>query len=390
MTIILFCSENIVAMSCQMTSWRLLLWSASTVVTIKMILSASNSSPCASLRQEDILDTRENYSEYSGTNRTCEPFLEDVYNDPTVVTVFKTLAFLLIISVSLLCNSLVIIVARISQRMQNSTNHFIINMAFSDLLMTMVCMPPAVHSVIVGPARMDFHGALGIVVCKLITFLQGVSVAVSVLTLLAISLDRFLAIVFPFAHFVNLKVSHIIIGVIWFVSMAITSPLLYSVTLYDSDGETECTEEWGPLFSDHAYNDYSLVVFFCLYVFPLTGIAVLYAMIAWQLWRRKPQHIYEQSTRKENKAVISMLVAVVVGFCLCWLPFQIRFVFPWIYQRDYSGSLRFAGLFLGYSNSAVNPVILIIFSKNYRQGIKNIFLCCPSPTMRVTPTVMLS
>lgn len=325
-----------------------------------------------------------NHTEFRLTNHSCGPFDEDhIFSEPFAVTVFKALAYFFIISVSLFCNSLVIHIARISRRMQNSTNHFIINMAASDLLMTMFCMPPAVQAAIVGPYKMDFHGTLGIVVCKLVTFLQGVSVAVSVLTLLAISFDRFLAIVFPFAHFINLRVARLIISIIWLVSMVISAPLLYSVTLYDSDGETECTENWSPLFREHAYIDYSIFVSVSLYVLPLTGIAALYSAIACELWKRRPNQIHEQSTRKENRAVISMLVAIVVGFGLCWLPYQVRTIFLLI-EHNFPESLTFAAMFLGYANSAVNPVILITFSKNYRQGIRNVL---PSGFRNVNPRV---
>ena len=322
------------------------------------------------------------------TNHTCEQSDEDfIFNEPVVVTVFKALAYFNVILVSLCCNSLVIHVARISRRMQNSTNHFIINMAASDLLMTMFCMPPAVQAVIMGPSRMDFHGTLGVVVCKLVTFLQGVSIAVSILTLLVISFDRFVAIVFPFAQFVNLRVARLIIVVIWFVSMVIAAPLLYSVTLYDSDGETECNENWCPLFREDAYEDYSIFVFVSLYVLPLTCIAALYSAIACELWKRRPNQIHEQSTRKENRAVISMLVAIVVGFGLCWLPYQIRTIF-FLIEYNVSESITFAALFLGYANSAVNPVILIIFSKNYRQGIRNVLSSgFRNAIPRVTPSV---
>ncbi|RXM91581.1 Neuropeptide FF receptor 1 [Acipenser ruthenus] len=89
--------------------------------------------------------------------------------------------------ISILCmggNGLVCYIVLMNRRMRSVTNLFILNLAFSDLLVGIFCVPTTlVDNLITG-------WPFSQTVCTLSGFIQGVSVSASVFTLVAIAVDR--------------------------------------------------------------------------------------------------------------------------------------------------------------------------------------------------------
>lgn len=89
--------------------------------------------------------------------------------------------------------------------------------------------------------------------------------------------------------------------------------------------------------------------------------------------------------RMETKAAKTL--AIIVGlFILCWLPFFTMYLIR-PFCDNCINDLLFSILFwLGYCNSAVNPMIYALFSKDFRFAFKRI-ICkcfCSGPGFRQT------
>ena len=116
-------------------------------------------------------------------------------NDMRVPYALKV-AFYMVLSVaaflSVIGNSLEIITFLRTQSLRTSTNYFITSMAVSDLLFVAsnwIKYSKSRHSV--------FEDTLTPFVCKLCSFLAPVSYSISTVSLVLVSVDRFVAIVFP-------------------------------------------------------------------------------------------------------------------------------------------------------------------------------------------------
>ena len=77
------------------------------------------------------------------------------------------------------------------------------------------------HAVVIG-------GPVGLLICKLVSYTQDVSIACSVLSLMSITIDRFMAIVCSFKRITLLQRTRYVIISLWFVSFLLCSPLLYA------------------------------------------------------------------------------------------------------------------------------------------------------------------
>ena len=299
-------------------------------------------------------------------------------------TCLKSAAIFLILIVSLLGNILVIRVVHRSRRMRTVAHSLIVNMAVADLLITFMNMPEAAKEEITGTSQW-FGGAFGLFMCKLLPFCQTVSISCSIFTLVAISFDKFVAIVYPFKRIMTTGRVRIVIALIWLASFATASPQLIANNLvHDEDGSIWCLEEWpSPFDPVLAPRDYTIVYLVLLYVLPLSVITAFYSRVFIVIWRRKiPGNRTRASIRSQKRSrdkAMKIFIAVVICFALCWLTEHISF-FLLYFVPAYADCgppdvVWFLGHFFGFANSALNPCIYFLFNKDFRKGFKEI-LCC--------------
>ena len=99
---------------------------------------------------------------------------------------------------SLFGNSLVIAVVcrNINKKMRTTMNLFVVNMAASDLLTTVLVIPVDIGTFAKGKWPIHHNSTAGLVLCKTRTTVWYLSTGVSLLSLVAISVDRFWAVFF--------------------------------------------------------------------------------------------------------------------------------------------------------------------------------------------------
>ncbi|XP_068745905.1 QRFP-like peptide receptor [Montipora capricornis] len=313
------------------------------------------------------------------SNSTDPEIRCEYHNDTRTEQVFKLTAYFIILFGSLIGNVLVILVVVFNRHMRTVTNYLIVNMAVADLLLTSFNMPVTIK--FIATRSIDWSVTL----CKIIPFTQSLSVASSVLTLAAISIERFLAITFPLKRYVTFSIACIMIAVVWIVGIAVNSPLLYAMKIVFNEQaqKSYCFEVWTPVFTENAARDFTIVVFAAFYVFPLLTMSVLYSFVIHNLWVRKVPGVQTQANQlradRSKKKVLKMLLAVVVVFALCWLPVYITQFITFFDQETFPcgvpATFPFVGYFLGNANSAINPAIYAAFNSRFRKAFRDLLLC---------------
>ncbi|CAO2594588.1 Galanin receptor type 1 [Lemmus lemmus] len=173
-------------------------------------------------------------------------------------------------------NSLVITVLARSKpgKPRSTTNLFILNLSIADLAYLLFCIPfqATVYAL---PTWV-----LGAFICKFIHYFFTVSMLVSIFTLAAMSVDRYVAIVHS-RRSSSLRVSRnalLGVGFIWALSIAMASPVAYHQRLYHGDrNQTFCWELWPNQLHKKAY---VVCTFVFGYLLPLLLICFCYAKVS--------------------------------------------------------------------------------------------------------------
>lgn len=122
--------------------------------------------------------------------------------------------------IALVGNGLVCFVVQTSPRMKTVTNYFIVNLAVGDILMTLFCVPFSFVSMLV--LR---YWPFGAIMCKVVNYSQAVSVLVSAYTLLAISIDRYMAIMRPLKPRLGKATAKLVVAGVWGGALATAAPI---------------------------------------------------------------------------------------------------------------------------------------------------------------------
>ena len=307
--------------------------------------------------------------------------------NPTADKIGKTFAYSVIIVVSLTGNFLIGTIVFKIKSMRRPINYLILNMAMSDLILPIFLFPRLLTELYIGSWLVD--GTFGLALCKMAYLMQDVSTAVSIQSLVLIAIDRFGAVVFPFRPpVVSAKLCPFYILATWIVSTAIHSPYLFAFKLEDTRGYLSCRLMWSEAFGESSsLRSYYVALFLVLAVIPFALMSILYSLIIVKLKSQKMPGGKSVSTKKRqqrmrrDRSVLRMVLAIVLGFALCWAPFNVL-AFLQFFVRDQNPQVtcgfvhfQFFASYMAYANCAINPCICFVFNSNYREGLKKIFGC---------------
>ena len=304
--------------------------------------------------------------------------------NPTAQQIGETIAYCLILVVSLVGNSLIVIIVHKTKTMRKPINYFIVNMAMSDLLYPLVLFPLLLTRLYVDVWLIS--GPIGEAFCKLALFLADNSLIVSTQSLLLIAVDRFGAVAYPLrSPFFTSKQCLSFILATWIVSMVVNIPDLLAFKLVEHQGGMKCefqyTEAFGESSSEANYTLATNVVF--VYI-PIALLILLYSFVIIKLKTQigpdeQEVNVQEQRARR-NRGVLRMVIAVVLGFVLCWVPLTVvNLLLRFAWKSGFPSCDIFLILsishFMAVSNCAINPCICFAFGGKYRRGLKRLVKC---------------
>lgn len=209
-----------------------------------------------------------------------------------------------------------------------------------------------------------------------------VSVACSVLSLVAIAIDRYLAVARPLERRTTSDKTKYIIIAIWILSVSMCIPPMksYKLIILES-GASFCIVGRG---SASLSKLYILVGFVVTFIVPFLIMSTLYGIIGRKLRMRRlpgnPLEVSQAHALKTSRHVTKMMVTVVITFAICMLPIQIYLLVRFFHPDSLTAENRFWGMSLtvliNNANCFTNPCIYAIFNQKFRLGFKKVLLCC--------------
>lgn len=324
-----------------------------------------------------------------------------VTGDGTVSKAVLTTAYCIILILSLVGNTLIILIVYRNPRMWTASNFLIVNMAASDLLVPFFAVPRMIVEVLVGRERWLIDGTAGLILCKLAYFFQDVSNAVSVQSLIAITADRFYAVMFPLKANAMKSYIRFVIPAIWLTAFGLHAPYLQVFKLCVVGDKLYCCQRWPKTTSFHSKFIYFYLILLLVFGVPLITIIILYVFIVYKLFRRKfplgTGNSMTQTQRnrraKQNKNILKLSVTIVVIFFLCFSPLLVLAILRTtgsISQCNIEVFRIVAKLF-AQSNCAVNSFVYYFFNTQFRRGFISYLkaiVCCLDESNNGTNTTV--
>ncbi|XP_050728245.1 allatostatin-A receptor-like isoform X2 [Eriocheir sinensis] len=337
--------------------------------------------------------------------------------NPSFVPIVVTHALTFLLGVS--GNSIIVFSMAKDKGTRNVTSWFLVSLAVADLLLLLLCVPLETLQYFLWTPNYTLP------VCKLSSYFELLSAVASVLNLTAVSLERYLVIVYPMRSrsFCTLSNCRRAILGVWCISLVLSVPAgytqdVYSVTYFNVTHNVTVTHCDTGGDHDLTFAVYRLVIVFLL---PALFMSFFYARVIKALWvstktMSAMTRVYSISShhslascsvtsgfvhsspsvtsgfaalhascpvrrcvhrqrsgeevKQARKQVIKMLILVIILFMACWGPKIVFFVFQknGFSQESFKPlvyNIRICFGLLPFVHCCLNPIIYSFMSTNF-------------------------
>ncbi|MGH0123891.1 UNVERIFIED_CONTAM: hypothetical protein FKN15_067696 [Acipenser sinensis] len=307
----------------------------------------------------------------------------------------NTVVSCLVFVVGIIGNSTLLRIIYKNKCMRNGPNILIASLALGDLLHIVIAIPINVYKLLAE------DWPFGVEMCKLMPFIQKASVGITVLSLCALSIDRYRAVA-SWSRIKGIGVpkwTAIEISLIWVISVTLAMPeaIAFDMIAMDYKGEHLRICLLHPMqksqfmqFYKSAKDWWLFSFYFCM---PLACTAVFYTLMTCEMLRKKNgMQIALNDHIKQRREVAKTVFCLVLVFALCWLPLHLsRILKLTIYDEkdpnrcellSFFLVLDYIGINMASMNSCINPIALYMVSKRFKNCFKSCLGCwCRSEDM---------
>uniref|UniRef100_K7FLN5 Melanopsin-like n=1 Tax=Pelodiscus sinensis TaxID=13735 RepID=K7FLN5_PELSI len=287
---------------------------------------------------------------------------------------------LVIGSIGIIGNLLVLYAFYSNKKLRTPPNYFIMNLAVSDFLMSAsqapICFINSLHK----------EWILGEIGCDLYAFCGALFGITSMMTLLAISVDRYLVITKPLQsmRWTSKKRTSQIIAIVWLYSLGWSVAPLLGWSSYVPEGlMISCT--WDYVTYSPANRSYTMMLCCCVFFIPLVIIfhCYLFMFLAIRSTGRNVQKLgsygrksYLSHSMRNEWKLAKIAFVVIIVYVLSWSPYACVTLIAWAGHANsltpYSKSVPAV---IAKASAIYNPIIYAIIHPRYRKTIRSSVPC---------------
>ncbi|XP_067890456.1 endothelin receptor type B-like [Heterodontus francisci] len=327
-------------------------------------------------------------SDQNGTRGLNRPMCKQRTEIKGTFKYINTVVSCLVFVVGIIGNSTLLRIIYKNKYMRNGPNILIASLALGDLLHIIIDIPITVYKL----HAEDWP--FGVEICKLMPFMQKASVGITVLSLCALSIDRYRAVA-SWSRIQGIRVpmwTVIEIIFIWVVSIILAVPetIAFDLVNVDYRGKKYSVCFLHPIqksqfmqFYKTAKDWWLFAFYFCM---PLACTALFYSLMTCEMLRKKSgMQIALNDHLKQRREVAKTVFCLVLIFALCWLPLHLSRILMKIFYDEYDPNrcellsfflvMNYIGINMASLNSCINPIALYFVSKRFKNCFQSC-LCC--------------
>lgn len=303
---------------------------------------------------------------------------------------------------SIFGNILILLAIYTNHRLREITSAFIANLACADLLLALIGMPFTLTSSI------TYEWIFGLHWCRINGMANSVFCIASMLSLAAVSIDRYIAIIKPLNYkmIMTRRMVTIMLLYVWGQSLFCGLLPIMGWSRYTFiTNESICTGDWG-------YDiPYTMFIFGLCFFIPLLVMIYSYFHILKtarehskriaaprvghlsdlplhaavvvpqiqqtqeQIQRKKHEQKMKELKYKRDAKAAKTLLIVVGTFLFCWLPHFIGMTCLLFPSCQWPDAFFATTTWLAMMNSGCNPIIYGVLNRRFRESFKRIMRC---------------
>ncbi|XP_064208014.1 trace amine-associated receptor 1-like [Anguilla rostrata] len=340
--------------------------------------------PCVSASIFPAAERSHNHTETGFSN--CSAGNHDSTESMKVLLLFLLLP---IIVFAILGNLFIVVSVAYFRQLQTSTNAFIVSLATADFLVGALVMP-------VSLVRSVDRWRFGRLFCTAHFLLDVILCTASIFNLSCVALDRYLAVCDPLRYPARMSAARVtkLLLLSWLIPVS-GSCLLVVADLHTQSGEGVLTGRGGEECFPEMRAPYGVMASVLSFFLPMAFVVAAYGRIFQEAQRQARQiqaaeaHVRQShpaqspsvpqatpgiAARKAGKATRTLGI-LLGGFLLCWLPFfSVNAGHP-LCGRPVGRQVQECVLWLGYANSALNPVLYAFVNRAFRRSFVILLAC---------------
>ncbi|XP_066528747.1 chemokine XC receptor 1-like [Hoplias malabaricus] len=271
--------------------------------------------------------------------------------------------FTIVVILSLIGNVMVLVILALYESLKSFTNLFILNLAVSDLMFTL--------GLPFWACDYTWGWIFGDAVCKGVNFVFFIGFYSSILFLMLMTIQRYVAVVYPLSDWETCQKFTFVPVLAWVVSAAAAIPaLMQSSVMSDLDDPTllrcEPNSESGILVLTYLQN------FFFVSAFVVMGFCYI----------RILQTVFGIQAQRRHRN-IKLIFCIVVVFFVSWAPYNVVIFLQSLSRHgiealldcnvsDHLDYALYVFKFLAFSHCCLNPVFYAFVDVKFRNHLKMI------------------
>ncbi|XP_067853563.1 leukotriene B4 receptor 1 [Heptranchias perlo] len=263
-------------------------------------------------------------------------------------------------------NSLVIWVILFKLKQRSPTVVLILNLAVADLVV-LVTLPLWIYAI-------TNYWVFGEASCKILGYLIYCNLYGSVFFIMLMSIDRFMAVIYPFASQRWRKKDFVrkVVVVVWTLAFLFAIPIILVKNVEIIDGYAQCS---GREYDSNAQQITCLALETLVgFVIPFSVLTICYASVA----KRVGQMSFKSKIKSEM-----LIISIVIAFVICWLPYHVFNLVEFASlmvesDSDVSKTLEqisnvgsYVTGALAFISSSINPLLYAFAARNWRTSFRS-------------------
>uniref|UniRef100_A0A4W6EQC9 G-protein coupled receptors family 1 profile domain-containing protein n=1 Tax=Lates calcarifer TaxID=8187 RepID=A0A4W6EQC9_LATCA len=283
--------------------------------------------------------------------------LSQQFSIDTVVPIY----ILVIAVLGIIFNVFVLMVFCLHKKACTVAEIYLSNLAAADLVLVS-CLPFWAVS-----AARKFNWPFGGSLCKLVNLSITMNVYCSIYFLVLVSIDRYMALVHPLSHerLRRPKFAKLSCLLVWALGLLLSVPTL----IYR---EVEISLTRINLLCEGTLSTLSFII-------PIP----IFSFCTFKIIQALNNRLMEGSnTQKTEQKATTLVLAVLVAFLICWVPFHLVKIIEWLMRAEVLRGCKLGTVveickqiftYLAFFNSVLNPILYVIVGKNFRRKVKELY-----------------